>query len=157
MILFVWNIILALLWAATTEDFDPPNLAAGYILGFILLLLLRPALGDSTYFRDVRELLALGWFFIRELVVANFRMAYYTIMPLNRMRPGIIAVPLEPLSDLELTILSNLITLTPGTLTMDVSDDRKTLFVHVMYYDDPEAIRQDIKGGFEAQIIRGLR
>lgn len=157
MILFVWNIVLALLWAATTEDFDPPNLIAGFVLGFLLLLLLRPALGDSTYFRDVRELLALNWFFLRELVIANFKMAYWTVMPLDRMRPGIIAVPLEPMSDIELTVLSNLITLTPGTLAMDVTPDRRTIYVHVMWYDDPEAVRQEIKRGFETQVIRGLR
>jgi multicomponent Na+:H+ antiporter subunit E len=157
MTILVWNFILALVWAATTEEFSARNFAIGMVLGFALLFLTRRVLDSSDYFRNLREIVELVWFFIKELVLSNFRMAYYTIMPLNRMRPGVIAVPLEPMSDVELTVLSNLLTLTPGTLSLDSSKDKRTLYVHVMWFDDPEKIRREIKEGFEKAVIKGLR
>ena len=127
------------------------------VLGFVVLWSTRKTLAFSGYFRDVREIAELVWYFVRELVLSNIRMAYYTVMPLDRMRPGVIAVPLEPMSDVELTVLSNLITLTPGTLSLDVSEDRRTLYVHVMWFRDEEQVRRDIKGGFEATVLSALR
>jgi multicomponent Na+:H+ antiporter subunit E len=84
-------------------------------------------------------------------------MAWYTIMPLDRMRPGIVAVPLEEMSEVELLVLTNLITITPGTLTLDLSEDRRTLYVHAMDAADPDAVRRDIKKGFERKVLDALR
>lgn len=155
--LLVWNFLLAFIWAAVLEDFSAANLAIGFVVGFLILFRVRAALGGANYFRDVREVAEFLAFFVKELFIANFRMAYYTVMPLNRMRPGIIAVPLEDLSDTELTILCNVITLTPGTLSLVVSDDKRTLYIHVMYFEDPEQFRREIKRGFEQKVIRALR
>ncbi|MCL4740798.1 MAG: Na+/H+ antiporter subunit E [Phycisphaerales bacterium] len=159
--LLVWNIVLAVLWAATMENFSAASLAVGYAIGFVVLLLMRSVLQEGKYFRDAWELIGLVLYFVVELVLANFKMAYYTVMPLNRMRPGVIAVPLEPMNETELTVLSNLITLTPGTLSVDIEEcertGRRTLYVHVMSYTDPEVIRYDIKSGFERRVLKALR
>lgn len=157
MSLVIWNVVLALIWAATTEGFGAINLAIGMVIGFLLLYATRRVLGSAEYFRNLREVVELVWYFIRELVLSNFRMAYYTLMPLDRMRPGVIAVPLEPMNEVELAVLSNLITLTPGTLSLDVSADRRVLFVHVMWFRDPEEVRREIKQGFELKVLKGLR
>jgi multicomponent Na+:H+ antiporter subunit E len=155
--LMVWNFILALVWAATTEEFSARNFGIGFLLGFALLYATRKVLYSSDYFRNIREVVELVWFFIKELVLSNIRMAYYTVMPLNRMRPGVIAVPLEPMSDVELTVLSNLLTLTPGTLSLDVSRDNRTLYIHVMWFSDADEVRREIKRGFESAVLKGLR
>jgi multicomponent Na+:H+ antiporter subunit E len=155
--LFVWNVLLALVWAATTEEFSAANLAIGFVLGYVLLFILRPVMGQFKYFRDVYDIIALIIFFIVELVLANIRMAYYTLMPLNRMRPAVIAVPIEPMNETELTVLANLITLTPGTLTLDISDDRRIMYVHVMRLYDLEKEKLQIKRGFEERVLKGLR
>lgn len=159
--LLIWNIVLALLWAAMMEDFSPPSLFIGFAIGLAVLSLLRPVLQENKYFGDIWELFILIAFFFTELLRANLRMAYYTLMPLDRMRPGVIAVPLEPMSDTELTVLANLITLTPGTLSIDVHEDpttgRRLLFVHVMHFTDADDVRRDIKRGFESRVLEGLR
>jgi multicomponent Na+:H+ antiporter subunit E len=155
--LLVWNILLALIWAATTEAFSAANLTLGFVLGFALLFFVGPVFGQQKYFRDVYDIIALFVFFVVELVVANLRMAYYVIMPLNRMRPAVIAVPLEELDETELAVFSNLITLTPGTLSLDVSDDRRVIYVHFMWYDDAESARSNLKRGFEQRVIKALR
>jgi len=155
--LLVWNFVLALVWAATSGEFSARNLGIGLLIGLALLYVTRKVLNFSDYFRNLRHIVALIWFFVKELVLANFRMAYYTVMPLNRMRPGVIAVPLEPMDDVELTVLSNLLTLTPGTLSLDVSKDQRTLFVHVMWFQDAEQVRREIKSGFESAVLKALR
>jgi multicomponent Na+:H+ antiporter subunit E len=73
------------------------------------------------------------------------------------MKPGIIAVPLDAETDFEITLLANLITMTPGTLSLDLSDDRKTLYVHAMYITDPEKIRHSIKHDLERRVLAVLR
>lgn len=97
------------------------------------------------------------WFllyFLWELLLANLRMARDVIRPIDKLRPAIVAVPLDVTSDWEITLLSNLITLTPGTLGLDVSSDKKVLYVHVMDLEDVEQLRRDIKEGFERRIRR---
>lgn len=155
--IFVWNVLLALIWAATTEEFSAANLTIGFLLGYGLLFILRGVLEQQKYFRDVYDLIALAVFFIIELILANFRMAYYTVMPLNRMKPAVIAVPIEPMNETELTVLANLITLTPGTLALDLSDDRRTMYIHVMRLYDLEQAKAEIKRGFEQRVLKALR
>jgi multicomponent Na+:H+ antiporter subunit E len=73
------------------------------------------------------------------------------------MRPAIIAIPLDARTDLEITLLSNLIALTPGSLGLDVSDDRSVLYVHGMFVDDPDAFCRDIKDHLERRLLELLR
>lgn len=72
------------------------------------------------------------------------------------MEAGIIAVPLDTKTDLEITIFSSLVSLTPGTLSIDVSADKSHLFVHAMYIEkgDTAALAQELKEGFERRVIR---
>jgi multicomponent Na+:H+ antiporter subunit E len=73
------------------------------------------------------------------------------------MKPGIIALPLDVKTDLEITLLANLITMTPGTLSIDTSEDKKVLYVHAMYLDDPEEYKKDLKSGLERKLLEILR
>jgi multicomponent Na+:H+ antiporter subunit E len=73
------------------------------------------------------------------------------------MTPGIVSVPLDVTTDLEITILANVISLTPGTLSLDVSDDRKVLYVHSMYIKDREDFIRSIKNGFEKKLLNITR
>ena len=72
--------------------------------------------------------------------------------PKLHMTPGIVGVPLDIKSDAEITMLANLITLTPGTLSLDVSEDKKVLYVHSMYITNREDFINGIKNGFEKRI-----
>jgi len=73
------------------------------------------------------------------------------------MRPGIVAVPLDAETDAEITLLANLLTLTPGTLSLDVSADRRFLYVHMMYIEDADVARRQIKDGYERRVLEVLR
>lgn len=92
-------------------------------------------------------------FYLVELFLANLRVAHDVLTPRHRMKPGIIAIPLDAKSDLEIISLANLITMTPGTLSLDVSTDRRVLYIHAMYIDDLEGLRSKIKDGFEKKVM----
>ena len=83
--------------------------------------------------------------------------AQEVLRPRMAITPGVVAVPLTATSDLEITLLSCLITLTPGTLALDVSDDRSTLFVHALDVADPDEFRRSIVDGFERRVLELLR
>jgi len=90
--------------------------------------------------------------FVRELALSVLRVTRLVLSPRMAIRPGIFAFPLTLQRDFEITLLANLITLTPGTLTVDVSDDRKTLLVHAIDSPDPDRARSEIANGFERLI-----
>ena len=92
------------------------------------------------------------FYFLYELVLANLRVAWDVVTLEHYMKPAILAIPLEARSDLEITLLGNLISLTPGSLCLDVSNDRTFMYVHVMYLEEPEDFKK-----FEARLLRVLR
>jgi multicomponent Na+:H+ antiporter subunit E len=113
---------------------------------------LRP----SPYIGRVHRVVGLAAYFFWELVKANLRLALDVATPRFHMRPGIVAVPLDATQDSEILLLSMLINTTPGSVALDVSADRKTLYVHVMYMDTPEGAREEIKTGFERRVLAVL-
>jgi multicomponent Na+:H+ antiporter subunit E len=110
-------------------------------------------LHPSPYIGRVHRVVGLAVYFFRELVKANVRLALDVVTPRYHMKPGIIALPLDATRDAEILLLSMLINTTPGSVALDVSPDRKTLYVHVMYMDTPDAAREEIKQGFERRVM----
>ena len=151
------ELILALVWVAISGSYSIPNLVFGFAIGWIVLFLVRDQLETTTaVVRPVALLLLIG-LFVKELLLSAFRVARLVLSPRMDIKPGIFAYPLKVDRDFEITLLANLITLTPGTLSVDVSDDRRTLFVHGMDCSDPEQARRDISQGFERRILEAFR
>lgn len=148
------NLLLAFSWAALTGDFSFLSLLTGAVLGFFGLWLSQPLTGiDPNYFRRFRRSVHLAGFFLWELLISSITVAWDVIRPVPRNKPALIEVPLDVKTDMEILLLTNLISLTPGTLSVDVTDDRETLIVHAMFADDAEALVRDIKDGFERLIM----
>jgi multicomponent Na+:H+ antiporter subunit E len=101
--------------------------------------------------------LLLAAVFVRELVLGAINVAWLALQPRLALRPGIIAYPLTVTSDIQITLLANLITLTPGTLSIDVSDDRRWLYIHAIDIASREQVVGTIAAGFETRILRVLR
>jgi multicomponent Na+:H+ antiporter subunit E len=155
--LFIFNSFLALVWVAMTGVFTPANFATGFILAFIMLSLAQSVFGTSNYALRGYKVVAFFFYFVWELLKANMRVAMDIITPKNYMMPGLIRIPLEARSDIEISLLANIISLTPGSLCVDVSEDKKTMYVHAMYVDDAEDFRREIKEGFERRLLEVLR
>ena len=148
------NLLLALAWTALRGEFSLTNLVTGHVLGYLILLslVMGGVLPASRYIGRVNRAVALAAFFLWELVLANFRLALDVATPRYQMTPGILAVPLDATKDSEILLLTMLINLTPGSVALDVSEDRKVMYVHVMYIDSPDAARAEIKHGFERRV-----
>jgi multicomponent Na+:H+ antiporter subunit E len=100
-------------------------------------------------------LLQLIAFFGRQLILAQLDVARWVLSRKLNLKPAIVLVPTELESDFQLMLLSNMITLTPGTLTLEVMPQERTLLVHVFHTDEPEKVIESIKSGFETK-IRGV-
>ena len=151
------NLVLATVWALVVGEVNLANLGVGFVLAYLVLWAVRPALGPTSYFRKLPRAVAFGGFLAYEILVSNLRVARDVLSPRPRRRPGVVGVPLDARTDAEITVLANLITLTPGTLSLDVAPDRRTLWVHTMFLEDPEALRAEIKNGFERRVLGLLR
>ncbi len=157
--MFLWNLLLALAWTVSTGQFTVANLLVGLVLGYFILLFAGRAIGYSSYFSKVPQVVAFALFYFGQLILANLRVAYDVVTPTHYMQPGVIAIPLDAHTDAEITLLANLITLTPGTLALDLSADRSVLYVHAMYINncDVEEARRQIKEGLERRVLELLR
>jgi multicomponent Na+:H+ antiporter subunit E len=155
--MFAVNLTLALVWVAMSGQFDVPNLLLGFAFGYLVLFLLQRVIGTSSYFRKSVLLVQFVAFYILEVIRSNVRVAVDVATPTSLAHPAIVAVPLDAHSDAEITLLSNLITMTPGSLSVDVADDRSVIYVHSMFVDDVEAFRRSIKDDLERRVLELLR
>jgi multicomponent Na+:H+ antiporter subunit E len=151
--------VLALGWAAATGSFTLFNLLVGAALGALALFVVRDRVVGPHLGRRLARIGALALHFVIDLVLSATRVALLVIRPdmQGHLKPAIVAFPLAAKSDAEITLLANIITLTPGTLSLDVSADRKYLYVHAVGMDDREKLISGIAGGFEARVIEVFR
>ncbi|MPV86512.1 Na+/H+ antiporter subunit E [Ostreibacterium oceani] len=161
--LLIPHFILAFALAYIAQGYLPFDIGGnGYLLlmwGIFTLTWPLSYLFAKTYFVKLPRLVNLIVFFIKELFMANLRVAYDVVTPTTYMRPCVVAVPLDAKTDIEITILACMISLTPGTLSLGLSEDRSLLFVHAITFStmDPEAIKQELKQGFEQRLLRVTR
>lgn len=155
--LFLPNLFLAAGFCVVLGQLNFSGFLAGFVIGYIALWITRPLYEPTLYFMRVSKIIQLIGYFIWQLIVSNFRVLWDVITPTHISKPGIIGVPLDAETDLEIMLVANLVSLTPGTLSLDVSEDRKILYVHVMFLDDVDAARLDIKKGIEKRVLEAIR
>lgn len=161
------NFFLAITWMTLQRSFTFSDFVVGFALGFAIITLTQVALREQVvetvhfqrpqdigyYPTRVWKLLSFATFATWSILKANVDVARIVLRPRLNISPGIIAIPLEVRSETGITVLANLITLTPGTVTMDVSANRDTLYVHCIDIQDADALRDDIKQNFERRVL----
>ncbi len=157
--MLIANIILAVVWALLLENFNSVNLAVGMVVGFVLLFWMRKAFGPSDYFHKTGQFLSFLAFFSKELVLSQWYVAKAILTPRPTWKPALVRVPLDAETDLEIALLASCITLTPGTLSLELSEDRRVLYVHAMFggAEGPDALRDSIKKGMEKRLLEVMR
>jgi multicomponent Na+:H+ antiporter subunit E len=112
-------------------------------------------------FSLLRRALRLGLFgvcFLRALVVSNLQMARVVLFrPVRDLSPDFVAYPIGGLTRFEIVVLSHCITLTPGTTSVEISDDLSVLTVHALDAADADAVRASIKQDLEAPLLAWTR
>ena len=142
------NFLLALAWLALTGEFTLLNFLIGFAAAAVVIWLYQRVLPREAQPKRTTHygLKAIQWFsfgiyFIWALILANVRVAIDVLRPRPQIAPAVVAVPLDGYSDAEVTLLANFITLTPGTLSLDLLDrgdgsgdeKQRVLYVHAMH------------------------
>ena len=154
---FLMNLLLAFMWVALTGNVTFSDFIFGFVLGFFILWLMTRNESDKRYFNRVPKILGFFFYFLYEMIKANIQVAYDVVTPKFFMQPGIIQYPMDAKTDFEINMLAAVIALTPGTLFMDVSEDKKVIYIHVMYLRDKEKFIRQFKNGSERRLLEILR
>lgn len=154
------GLLLGAVWCIVTRAASVLDVTAGLLIGQAVAWAFRglaprrapPPVRDWP--RRLLAITSLTLFFLWEMLVSNLRIAWIVLRPGVRVRAAIVEVPVEVGSERELAVLSDLITLTPGTLTVDACEDGTRLLVHVISEDDPELVRDEIRTGLAPRVRR---
>lgn len=153
----VLTLMLAIGWAGATGSFTLPNVLFGALIGGFSLFLIRGQIGGTMFWRRLLRVMSLALLFLHELVHSAVRVGLLVLRPRLAVRPAFIAFPLTATRDVEITLLANLVTLTPGTLSVDVSADRKFLLIHAIDVTDREEVIRSIRDGLEKKVMEACR
>lgn len=151
------NLLIAFMWMFLGESYSIAGFVTGYIVGIVLLFLLRRFLKGPFYLWRAYKILVLALIFIKELILSNFEITKLVYARRLNINPGIFTLETELETDWEITLLATLITLTPGTVTMAVSPDKKELYIHAMDIVDMKDAVHAIKNSFEKHIMEVTR
>ncbi|MBY7143312.1 Na+/H+ antiporter subunit E [Virgibacillus sp. NKC19-3] len=153
----VINLIIAVMWMFLSESYTGVSFITGYLLGILLLFLLRRFIPGNFYMHRFFKIIKLVLIFTKELVLSNVEMVKYIYTPEPDVEPGIFELPLDLTSNWEINLLANFISLTPGTLTIAVSEDNSKLYIHAMNIENIDEEIRSIKNTFEKAIMEVTR
>lgn len=156
---FLLNLLLTFVWVALTGQLNYTNFGFGLVLGFFILWMLtrnfKPS--DKEYFYRVPKILMFILNFLYDMLQANFQVAIDVITPNLHTTPGIIKYDIDAKTDFEITMLTNIIALTPGTMVIDIADDKSHVFIHTMYLKDKDKFIHRMKERTEKKLLEILR
>lgn len=151
------NLIIAVMWMFLNESYHFASFLTGFIFGALLLFILGRFIPDTFYLHRVWKIIKLVLLFLKELLLANLEIVKWVYRPGRKYNPGIFAMPTELRTDWEITMLTSLISLTPGTLSVDVSESHDVIYIHAMDINDKEEAIDAIKHTFEKAIMEVTR
>ena len=134
--LFLLNLLLAVVYVLLTGNFTGLNVIIGFLIACGVMTIYGMGTGRGSYPIRLFRLVRFFFYFMWILFLAILQIAWEIITPGLHQTPRIIRYPVGHLNDVQITTLANCITLTPGTLVVDVSDDREFIYVHCMYAED---------------------
>ena len=153
----IYTSVLALSWMILQGRLALADLVIGYGIGLVVVWVCYDFWTERITIRRAGTIARLLVVFVKEVILANIAVAWIIVQPKLPIRPALIVLPLKLRDDLQITALANMITLTPGTFTVDVAPDRSALYVHCLAVDDVDAVREQIKRQFEEPLVEGVR
>lgn len=151
------NFFIAVIWMFMNSSLTATTFIIGYLIGLILIIITRRFFNSRLYIWRLWAAIKLTLLFFKELTLSNISVLMLVIRPKLKLQPMIFAMPTELKQDWEITLLSSLITLTPGTIVLHVSDDQRTLYIHAIDVDDVDEAIDSIKNSFEKAIMEVSR
>ena len=149
----VINLLLSLFWLLVTGSYTVNNFLLGFILGLLLVYLLRSVLPGRFYIITLYKVIKLIWVFLIELIKANIDVIRIVLHPSLKNEPAFFTYNTDLKTDWQVVLLSNLITLTPGTIVVGLSDDRTKIYIHAIDFGEKEEEIEGIKSSLE-KVVR---
>lgn len=151
--LVIW---LTVLWLVLWRDVSTANVVSGVVAGVVVTSVF-PGTERAPRRHTLSPLWVVVFFFhaLWKLIEANLLLAWEILTPRDHTRSGIIGIEVEGVSDLVVTLIANVITLTPGTVTLEIRRHPTTLYLHVLHLRDPEDVRRDVER-FERLALRAM-
>ncbi|MEX5894752.1 Na+/H+ antiporter subunit E [Staphylococcus haemolyticus] len=149
----ILNFILAFIWIFLSGSYTLNNLLLGFILGLGFVYLFSGILPGRFYFIKIYKILKLAVVFFVELLKANIDVLKIVLQPKLKNEPGFFVYHTDLKTDWQIVLLSNLITLTPGTVVLGISDDRKKIYIHSIDFSTKEEEVEGIKSSLE-KVVR---
>jgi multicomponent Na+:H+ antiporter subunit E len=141
---FAVNLLLAIIWTLLL-GVSLGGLLLGFVIGFVVLMLSQPLVGSGRYVRAVMAVLVLIGAFLWEFALSNLRLATDVLRRRPRFTPAILKVAIPDLAPGQKALLAALVSLTPGSISLDIPDDGSVLFVHTVYGRDAQAARDGVR------------
>lgn len=155
---FLLNILMTFIWVALTGQLNYTNFLFGFVLGFFLLWMINTKNSSAQgYFYRVPKIILFVLNFFYDMIKANIEVTIDVLTPNYNMKPGIIKYEMDAKSDFEITMLANMIALTPGTVVIDISKDKKYMYIHAMYLSDIDKFKKNMKKRTEIKLLEILR
>lgn len=153
---FIYSLFLTLVWCLFTESFNANTLIIGFGISLLIVYFLRRAHVEEHYLHRLAFIIRFILIFFKEVIIANLavlKIVYHPKM-MEKIQPGILEYPLDVNTGFSITLLANAITLTPGTLSVEISPDRKNLYIHCLRIEDLEKTKKYIKKNLEMPILK---
>ena len=148
------TLILAVVWILLQNDLTAGMAVFGIILGILIPWMTSIWWPDTPKGFRLGKMVTYSVMVMWDILVANVQVAWIVLtVPNAKLKPHWIIVPLKLKQPEAITVLAGTITLTPGTVSADLSDEGHSLLVHVLHTDDPDAVRDDIKSRYEARLL----
>lgn len=148
------TLILAVVWVLLQNDVTAGMVVFGIILGIIIPWITQIWWPNTPQGFRMGKMISYSVMVIWDIMVANVQVAWIVLtVPNSKLKPAWIVVPLELKAPEAITLLAGTITLTPGTVSADLSDEGHSLLVHVLHTDDPDEVRDQIKSRYERRLV----
>lgn len=140
-------------WMVMSSSFDLGQLVLGLVLGVVIPLFAARLDREFARLGSLRPIPKLLAVVLWDILVSNLRVAAQVLGREEKLKPGFIWVPLDIANIHGIAALTSFITLTPGTVSAALSEDRRHLLVHVLHLEDPNALINEIKSRYEAPLM----
>lgn len=148
------SVVLALAWLLLHNSLAPGHILLGLLLGWLIPNLTRNFWPEPVRFHGALILLRFSGVVLWDILVANLNVARLILSHPGKLRPAFVDVPLGLKGEMAISLLANTISLTPGTVSVEISPDRHCLRVHALDAPDPDGLVQEIKVRYEAPLMK---
>lgn len=149
------TLLLIITWLLLVNQLKLGSLGLAVILGTVIPIITAPYWPDRAIVRNPVAIIGYVLIVLYDIVKSNFIVAGIVLFrPNSKLQSRWVTVPLDLRTPEAITALAGTITMTPGTVTADMSADGRTLLIHCLHAPDPDAVRDEIKSRYEARLMR---